>query len=265
MKNIFVISSIAVVLVLGAGYFVVNQPNTVEEQKQNNASVSHSAPADPSAKNAPNLSSQQTKKKSIADDMSVDEQVIERLEIMRERRPNIDFDEDAVAAAMQRQSAWSPVKEKPTNLPLEPELLNDGRRFFRLDSLKLETLVPGDTVKVNLEEVGQEYTVTIDRTEKHDYDSVSWYGHIETGDGQTYSVNFTKGGDLTVGGLSTPEGHYVIQSHGDTGWVASSALLFKVEPGHDDAIYPEDVIAQEQAQQEGEKNSSSEQHSEHNH
>lgn len=198
-----------------------------------------------------------------AEKFSEDEQLIDRLEVMSERRPNVDFDPEAVAAAMQRKTAWTPIKEIPKNLPLEPELLNDGRKFFRFDELKLETLVPGDTVKVNLEEVGQEYEVAIDSVEKHDYDSISWHGHIETGDGQTYRVNFTRGGNLTVGGLSTPEGHYVVQSHGDTGWIASSALLFKIDPDQPDVIYPEDVMRQEA--QSGEQGGASPSHDGHDH
>jgi hypothetical protein len=99
-------------------------------------------------------------------------------------------------------------------------------------------------VKVTIDETGEDYNVTVDRVEKHDYNSISWYGHIEGADGQTYSVSFTRGETLTVGGLDTPEGHYVLQAHGNNGWIASSALLFKIDPNVDDAIYPHDVEQQ---------------------
>ncbi|VUD68115.1 hypothetical protein TDB9533_03994 [Thalassocella blandensis] len=230
---------VAGIVLAAAGYFFFAKQNATEQVASSPAdSTLSGSPQDRSAMNVPGAVASKSNPSDAAELLSEDEALIERMEVMRERRPNMDFDPEAVALAMQRESAWTPVKEKPTNLPLEPELLNDGRKFFRLDDLKLETLVPGDTVKVNLEEVNEEYEVVIDRTEKHDYDSLSWYGHIETGDGQTYRVNFTKGGNLTVGGLSTPEGHFVIQSHGQTGWIASSATLFKIDPNQPDVMYP---------------------------
>lgn len=169
-------------------------------------------------------------------------QIADRLDAMQQRRPNLNFDPAEVAAATQRESAWAPAQETPKNLPLEAEELTDGREFIQLDSLKIETLMPGDSVKVAIQDTGEIYTVEMDRVEKHDYNSISWYGHIDGQDGQTYQVSFTRGESLTVGGLSTPDGHYVLQAHGNNGWVASSALLFKSDPNVPDVVYPEDVM-----------------------
>ena len=44
-----------------------------------------------------------------------------------------------------------------------------------------------------------------------------------------------------VGGLDTPDGHFVIQAHGNKGWIASSQLLFKADTSVSDAIHPADV------------------------
>lgn len=165
----------------------------------------------------------------------------ERLSEMQKRRPEQQFDSALVAAAVQRPSAWAPAEEVPEDLPLQPEEFTDGRQFIELDSLKIETLMPGDDVKIAIEETGQEYTVSVDRVEKHDYNSISWYGSIQGADGNTYSVSFTRGEKLTVGGLDTPEGHYVLQAHGNKGWIASSGLLFKIDPNVEDAIYPHEV------------------------
>ncbi|WP_041523863.1 hypothetical protein [Gilvimarinus agarilyticus] len=163
----------------------------------------------------------------------------ERLGVMQQRRPNRHYDEAEVRAAVQRDSAWS--SETPDNLdelPLESEALNDGRQIITFDPLKLETLMPGDQVKVSIDETGEQYTVNINRIEQHDYHSISWYGEIDGNDGQTYQVSFTQGDTLTVGGLSTPDGNYQLQAHGDAGWIASSASLFKVQEGQTDAIVP---------------------------
>lgn len=177
----------------------------------------------------------------LATDIPGEYSLQERMTEMQQRRPNQHFDVAAVEAALQRQTAWAPAEEVPEHLPLQPEEFTDGRQFIELDSLKIETLMPGDEVKITIDETGQDYTVTMDRVEKHDYNSISWYGHIEGADGNIYSVSFTRGEELTVGGLDTPDGHYVLQAHGNEGWVASSGLLFKVDPNHDDAIYPDEV------------------------
>lgn len=163
----------------------------------------------------------------------------DRLTAMQERRPNLNFDPEQVAAAIDRDVAWTPLKEVPKELPLTPEEFADGREFIALDSLKIETLMPGDRVRIPIQALGREYDVIIDQVEKHDYNSISWNGHIEGGDGQNYMATFTRGASLTVGGMDTPDGQYELLANGDKGWIASSGLLFK---HHSDPIDPNTVI-----------------------
>ncbi|WGO98634.1 hypothetical protein QFX18_00985 [Saccharophagus degradans] len=167
--------------------------------------------------------------------------IAERLDAMITRRPNKSFNPELVAAAVKRDTAWQTNEDIPTSLPLDKERLNDGRQFIKLDDLKIETLIPGDTVNIDISEANENYQIIVDRVEKHDYASISWYGHIEGSDGQTYDVHFTRGDSLTVGGINTPEGHFVLQGHDKDGWVASSGKLFKIDPDQPDAIYPEDI------------------------
>lgn len=165
----------------------------------------------------------------------------ERITAMQQRRPDWQFSNTEVAAAVKRTTSWSPSEEIPRELPLKPEEFTDGRQFIELDSLKIETLMPGDNINVRVDNSAKNYQVIIDRVEKHDYNSISWHGHIQGDDGQKYSVSFTRGEHLTVGGLDTPDGHYVLQGHGDKGWIASSQLLFKADTSVSDAINPADV------------------------
>lgn len=165
----------------------------------------------------------------------------ERIAAIKQRRPNQQFNSADIAAAVERTTSWTPTEEIPRDLPLQPEEFTDGRQFIELDSLKIETLMPGDKVEVQVDPSIKEYEVTIDRVEKHDYNSISWYGHIQGDDGQKYNVSFTRGEQLTVGGVDTPDGHYVVQGHGEKGWVASSQLLFKADPSVSDAIHPSEV------------------------
>lgn len=162
----------------------------------------------------------------------------DRLEAMQQRRPTMQFDPAQVAAAIERDTAWKPLKELPKELPLKPEEFTDGREFISLDSLKIETLMPGDKMRVPIKAVGREYEVIIDNIEKHDYNSISWNGHIEGGDGRNYNATFTRGESLTVGGMDTPDGQYELQAHGNNGWIASANVLFK---NHVDPIDPNTV------------------------
>ncbi len=250
MKNITYV--IVAILVIGATIFFLNREPPVSDSKVDVDKTASSIdneqptllpPASPRAAGKNNLtaSAKSQEEKGPAPEY---EHIAERLDAMQRRRPGEHFDPAAVAAAVQRDTAWAPAEEIPTELPLEPEEFSDGRQFIQFDSLKLETLMPGDNVKVRVEELGEDYTVVIDEIKKHDYSNISWYGHIDGDDGQTYSVSFTRGEGLTVGGLSTPEGHYVLQAHGNNGWIASSGLLYKIDPNVPDVIYPEDVMQQ---------------------
>ncbi len=172
---------------------------------------------------------------------TIDSELQTRIDAIKKRRPNLQYTPEQIAAASARSTSWSPSEEPPANLPLLPDELTDGRQFIQLDTLKMETLMPGDAINVRVAENARDYQVVIDKVEKHDYNSISWYGHIQGDDGQKYSVSFTRGETLTVGGLDTPDGHYVLQAHGNNGWIASSQLLFKVDPHVSDAIHPADV------------------------
>lgn len=178
---------------------------------------------------------------SSADEQAITPELQARITAMQQRRPNQQFSSSEVAAAVNRTTSWTPTQDIPRELPLQPEEFTDGRQFIELDSLKIETLMPGDQVNVRVAENAKDYKVTIDKIEKHDYNSISWYGHIQGDDGQQYSVSFTRGEQLTVGGIDTPDGHYVLQGHGDKGWIASSQLLFKADTSVSDAIHPADV------------------------
>ena len=159
---------------------------------------------------------------------------------MQDRRPHTNFDAATVAAAVARETLWATATSPSKNLPLKPEEFTDGRQFINFDEIKIETLIPGDSLKISIDELKQSYQVIIDRVEQHDYEHISWHGHLDAGDGQSYSVNFTRGENLTVAGLDTPEGSYVLQAHGNNGWIASSGLLFKVDPEVSDVVYPVD-------------------------
>lgn len=166
----------------------------------------------------------------------------ERMSAIQARRPNLKLDAATLQAKIAQTNTWVPREDVPSHLPLKPEEFTDGRQFISLDDLKIETLMPGDQLDIVMPDTKNTFAMTIDSVEKHDYNSISWHGHIVGADGQSYAVSFTKGESLTVGGFSTPDGHYVLQGHGKDGWIASSALLYKQDTSVSDAIHPEDVL-----------------------
>lgn len=231
-------------IVLGSIYFFSHPAIEDETQQQATQTTSNTDMTATVADNNPLEKNSETAASSAASSSATftsTPELEERLATMKQRRPNQDFSPQEVAAAVNRTESWQPTDKTPRELPLEQSEFTDGRQFIELDSLKIETLVPGDQVNVSVDQNGKDYKVTIDRVEKHDYNSISWYGHIQGDDGQKYSVSFTRGEQLTVGGLDTPDGHYVLQAHGNKGWIASSQLLFKADTSVSDAIHPADV------------------------
>lgn len=167
-----------------------------------------------------------------------DEKIAEKMSLLAERRPRQSFNPAEVAAALQQPAAWTHAEKVPRGLPLKAEEFNDGREFIQFNPIKLEVLSVGETLDVPIKDTSKTYTITIDSVDADNYDSLTWSGHFVGDDGQTYQASFSRGPKLMVGGIDTPDGHYVIQAHGSDGWVASSALLFKVDPNHTDALIP---------------------------
>jgi hypothetical protein len=242
MNKNFLLLVIALILGVSAIVFLRSEKSemvdTVKESSEE-LNSSESATADLSetiSGKTPVISSASS---SATEKVTVYPRLQERLNVMHERRPEQKFDPTEVHQAMQRKNAWAARADVPTDLPLEEKALHDGRQFIHFDSLKLETLVPGEEVLVPIAETQREYAVKIESVVDNGFGALTWNGHIDTGDGTPYSVSFTRGPELTVGGIETPEGHYVVQAHGQTGWIASASLLFKVpNPDVSDAIIP---------------------------
>ncbi|MEN0035844.1 MAG: hypothetical protein AAGC78_02200 [Cellvibrio sp.] len=231
-------------IVLVGVYFFTRPAIDVETSQQPVQTTDNKSIESTTANNnmdARDITTTESKAEESTDTFTSTPELDERIATIKQRRPNLDFSPQDVAAAVSRTTSWAPTDEVPRELPLEQEEFSDGRQFIDLDTLKIETLVPGDQVNVRVDQNGKDYKVTIDKVEKHDYNSISWHGHIQGDDGQKYSVSFTRGEQLTVGGLDTPDGHYVLQAHGNKGWVASSQLLFKADTSVSDAIHPADV------------------------
>lgn len=160
-----------------------------------------------------------------------------RLEAMRQRQPNRSFEPERVVETMAQSEAWVRIESPPEELPLTPEEKFDGREYIRFNPLRVETLMPGDTLEIPVWQLGARYKMRVDSTETHSNGSVTWHGHLENFN-EPHRVTITVGNGLSLGGIETPSGHYVLQAHGEAGWIASSETLFKRNENETDMIIP---------------------------
>lgn len=157
-----------------------------------------------------------------------------RLNAMSARRGGQTFDPDEVSEALEKPAAWQTGDAPGDKLTLSDEEINDGREFIRFDRLRLETLVKGDVLDLPMTQTKEKYSVKINKTSGNEDGSVTWYGRLmdEKGpvlkeNGGNYDVSFTSGQKVASGGIFTPEGHFVIHSVDDQGWIATSRTMYK--------------------------------------
>ena len=143
------------------------------------------------------------------------------------RRNGRFLDPQEILNASREETAWQPDEAASQELDLSNEDLTDGREFIKFNPMKLESLVAGDRFEISLSQTAKTYTMIVEEVQSHDDGrNVTWRGKIEGVDGFNF-VTLTRGEDLVVGGITTPEGNYQIEVHGENGWIANSTTLFK--------------------------------------
>ena len=140
---------------------------------------------------------------------------------------------EAVLEQMAKETAWKTANEPGAKLhsKLDDDEWHDGREFIEFNGDKIETLVPGDHLKIPMQQTLQEYTMKIEEVEVYDDGNITWRGHLLDYE-QHNKASITRGKTLTVGGISTPTGHYTLQAHGDQGWIVNSADLSDAHHHH---------------------------------
>lgn len=124
--------------------------------------------------------------------------------------------------------AWVEDDAVADGLVLEDDERLDGRVFIRFNPDKLESLVAGDRVQLPVSAHKTSYTFQVDSVEVHDDASLTWTGRLLEFD-RDNQVTFTQGQSMTYGGITTPEGSFVIQVEGNRGWLVDAGTLFKGE------------------------------------
>ncbi|MET1078594.1 MAG: hypothetical protein ABWY06_11315 [Pseudomonas sp.] len=150
----------------------------------------------------------------------------DRLSEVSARRDGQHVDVAALYAATRKSSAWEPLDSIPEGFPLSVAEQYDGRQFIQVDPMKIESLVPGDTLDIDIGQLNQSFTAVIDNVQAQPNNNVTWTGHLK--DMETPSqVVFTRGESLIVAGITTPQGHFEMEARGNKGWIVNSATLFK--------------------------------------
>ncbi len=154
-----------------------------------------------------------------------------RLTEMQARRNGEPFDAKQALAALQQPSAWQADDSVAEQLQLSAEERYDGRSFIRFNALKVETLMPGDTLEIPVQQANGTYRMLVENVEAHGDGSVTWRGTLQDFPKEN-QVMITQSKGITSGGIFTPDAPYVLQAHGEAGWIASTATLFKGEDTH---------------------------------
>ncbi|HEX7026592.1 MAG TPA: hypothetical protein VF268_05075 [Gammaproteobacteria bacterium] len=252
--------SLVIAILVAASAVVVLFIFQNSKRQDSDLAQSLSSPPGPSSNHEPGHALNRTPvtagkdgRQTIAADSSINEELQEkyaevsdnagypelenRLEAMQTRRGGKSFDPRQVVETMTQTEAWTRVETPHDDLPLTQEEKFDGREYIRFNPMRIETLMPGDTLEIPIWQLGERYTMRVDHTETHANGSVTWHGHLENFN-DPHRVTITVGDGLSLGGIDTPGGHYVLQAHGESGWIASSETLFKRNEAETDMIIP---------------------------
>ncbi|GAA3978183.1 hypothetical protein [Allohahella marinimesophila] len=155
---------------------------------------------------------------------------------MQARRSGKVFDPETVLRALAQEHPWQESAEVSDQLDLTPEQLYDGREFVKVDQMKIETLVPGDTLELPVSFESGSMEMVVDNVEVSDTGEVTWFGRIKDYEEEN-QVAITQGTTVTIGGITTPNGEYMIESRAAAGWIVPTGTLFN-PVDEDDRIYP---------------------------
>ena len=155
---------------------------------------------------------------------------------MQARRNGDVFDADAVLAALASPTPWTVDDSAVSSLDLTVEEQHDGREFLNVDRMKIESLVPGDVMELPLAFEGGSMQMEVERVEVSASGAVTWHGRIMDFEEEN-QVTITQGAAITVGGITTPNGVYMVESRAESGWIVPTGTLFK-NTEEEDGVFP---------------------------
>ena len=207
---------------------------------QNIGSVEYDAVGDPIDDGLPEVSPELEERYAQLDTNSGYPTLASRLAEVNARRPNANFSAEDILRAVSQEQAWTSRSGPGPNLKnLTPEEIDDGRNFIDFNTLKVESLMPGDTMSIAVDSIGRTFEVQIDKVKIFEDGNITWKGGVlNEGIGD---VSITQSDKVTVASIVLENEDYTIESHGSDGWIVDSATLFKIDdPNTPDYIIPEE-------------------------
>jgi hypothetical protein len=89
--------------------------------------------------------------------------------------------------------------------------------------------MPGDEINLPMKQITSKSNLTMIVDSVGERSGLTWNGHLKEFSSEN-QVTLTRGKNLIVGGITTPEGHYVVQIYGNVGWIANGFTLFRASP-----------------------------------
>jgi hypothetical protein len=144
--------------------------------------------------------------------------IVDRLNAMSSRKNGKQYSTTEVMAALEQDHAWEDVYAASETLPLSETQKSDGRKFIKLNPLKIETLMRGDTLALPVTQLNQQFDMIVDRVEQNEEGTLMLYGHLS---GQTdHAIVIGQSDKYTHAEISTPTGPYELKVYGEAGWIA---------------------------------------------
>ena len=151
--------------------------------------------------------------------------------------PQQSFKPNELVDLLAEPNAWQPTTTPAQDLPLTPEQRNDGRKFIELKPERLLVMLPGDSLELPIEQLGANLQMKVDSREALPNGGFVLHGRLTNTD-EVMRVTLTQTPGLSLAGIDTPKGHYVLQANDGQGWIASSDILFKQEGRKHDMVTP---------------------------
>ena len=151
--------------------------------------------------------------------------------------PQQSFKPNELVDLLAEPNAWQPATTSAPDLPLTPEQRNDGRKFIELKPERLLVMLPGDSLELPIEQLGANLQMKVDSREALPNGGFVLHGRLTNTD-EVMRVTLTQTPGLSLAGIDTPKGHYVLQANDGQGWIASSDILFKQEGRKHDMVIP---------------------------
>lgn len=153
--------------------------------------------------------------------------------------PNLSFEPNELVDLLAEPNAWQATDLPTRDLPLTDEERNDGREFIELKPERLLVALPGDLLELPIEQLGLNMEMQVERRELLPNGGFVLHGRI-LGSDEPMRVTLSQAPGLSIAGIETPQGHYVLQANDGHGWIASSDTLFKQDAHQHDMVIPPD-------------------------